>query len=93
MLGLQVQRLRFRKIPESVGFCRTGILLFPHIRSPPNPTLHPDPREDPKSRSPKLGPYTTKGYFIGTPFWDLLFGSSRGSGCRLGLGGGSNMGE
>ena len=27
-----------------------------------------------------MGPYTTKGYFIGTPFRDLLFGSSRGSG-------------
>ena len=39
-------------------------------------SINPDPREDPESRSPNLGPYTTKGYFIGTPikgstFWIL----------------------
>ena len=35
-----------------------------------------DAQEDPKSRSRNLAPYTTKGYFIGTPlkgsaFWIL----------------------
>ena len=41
-----------------------------------------DFREHLESRSPNLGPYTTKGYFIGTPppLRDLLVGSSRGSG-------------
>ena len=50
----------------------------PQIRKSPNliePTSQ-TPREDPKSRSPNLGPYTTKGR-------DLLFGSSRGSGIGL----------
>ena len=44
------------------------------LKGPSNST--PDPREDPKSRSPNLGPYTTKGTFLGTPikgsaFWIL----------------------
>ena len=35
---------------------------------------NPDPREDLESRSPNLGPYTTKGFFIGasikgSTFW------------------------
>ena len=45
----------------------------------------PDHRKDPKSRSPNLGPYTTKGYFKRTPFGDLFFRSFRWSG--LGVGG------
>ena len=41
-----------------------------------NRLINPDPREDLESRSPNLGPYTTKGYFIETPikvstFWLL----------------------
>ena len=36
---------------------------------------NPDPREDLESRSPNLGPYTTKGKLIVTPLKDLLFGS------------------
>ena len=40
----------------------------------------PDPREDLESRSPNLGPYTTKGTLSEPPLRDLLFGSSRGSG-------------
>ena len=40
----------------------------------------PDPREDLESRSPNLGPYTTKGTLQEPPLRDLLFGSSRGSG-------------
>ena len=40
----------------------------------------PDAREDLKRISPNLEPYTTKGYFIGTPLRDLLFGSSQNSG-------------
>ena len=43
----------------------------------------PDPREDLESRSPNLGPYTTKGTLEEPPLRDLLFGSSRGSGLRL----------
>ena len=40
------------------------------------------PREDLESRSPNLGPYTTKGTLEELPLRDLLFGSSRGgSGC------------
>ena len=39
----------------------------------------PDPREDLESRSPNLGPYTTKGALQEPPLRDLLFGSSRGS--------------
>ena len=41
---------------------------------------HPDRREDLESRSPNLGPYTTKGTLQEPPLRDLLFGSSRGSG-------------
>ena len=40
----------------------------------------PDPREDLESRSPNLGPYTTKGTLQEPPLRDLLFGSSRGFG-------------
>ena len=40
----------------------------------------PDPREDLESRSPNLGPYTTKGTLEEPPLRDLLFGSSRGCG-------------
>ena len=36
-------------------------------------SINPDPREDPESRSPNLGPYTTKGYFIGTPIKGSTF--------------------
>ena len=43
----------------------------------------PDPREDLKSRSPNLGPYTTKGTLKEPPLRDLLFGSSRGSGLGI----------
>ena len=39
---------------------------------------NPDPREDLESRSPNLGPYTTKGTLWEPPLRDLLFGSSRG---------------
>ena len=42
--------------------------------------VNPDPREDLESRSPNLGPYTTKGTLYAPPLRDLLFGSSRGSG-------------
>ena len=50
---------------------------FPHsLRR----TRDPDAREDLKSRSPNLGPYTTKGTLKEPPLRDLLFGSSRGSG-------------
>ena len=43
----------------------------------------PDPlREDLQSRSPNLGPHTTKGTLYEPPLRDLLFGSSRGSGLR-----------
>ena len=45
-------------------------------------TYYPDPREDLESRSPNLGPYTTKGTLKEHPLRDLLFGSSRGSGYR-----------
>ena len=45
----------------------------------------PDPRKDLESRSPYLGPCSTKGTFSEPPLRDLLFGSSRGSGFR-GLG-------
>ena len=38
--------------------------------------LHPDPREDLESRSPNLGPYTTKDTLQEPPLRDLLFGSS-----------------
>ena len=38
---------------------------------------YPDPREDLESRSPNLGPYTTKGTLEEPPLRDLLFGSSR----------------
>ena len=41
---------------------------------------HPDPREDLESRSPNLGPYSTKNTLWEPPLRDLLFGSSRGSG-------------
>ena len=41
---------------------------------------YPDPREDLKSRSPNLGPYTTKGYFIGTLLRDLLLDPPGGLG-------------
>ena len=41
---------------------------------------YPDPREDLESRSPNLGPYTTKGTLSEPPLRDLLFGSSRGLG-------------
>ena len=44
---------------------------------------YPDPREDLESRSPNLGPYTTKGTLQEPPLRDLLFGSSRGSGYTL----------
>ena len=44
---------------------------------------NPDPREDLESRSPNLGPYTTKGTLQEPPLRDLLFGSSRGSGKGL----------
>ena len=40
--------------------------------------LDPDPREDLESRSPSLGPYTTKGALSEPPLRDLLLGSSRG---------------
>ena len=39
-----------------------------------------DPRKNLEIRSPNLGPYTTKGTLWETPFRDVLFGSSRGSG-------------
>ena len=42
--------------------------------------LYPDPREDLKSRSPNLGPYTIIGYFIGTPLRDLLLDPPGGLG-------------
>ena len=45
---------------------------------------YPDPREDLESRSPNLGPYTTKGTLKEPPLRDLLFGSSRGSGYASG---------
>ena len=45
-------------------------------------TKHPDPREDLESRSPDLGPCTTKGTLQEPPLRDLLFGSSQGSGQR-----------
>ena len=48
-----------------------------------NKGANPDPREDLESRSPNLGPYTTKRTLKEPPLNDLLFGSSRGSGKRL----------
>ena len=52
------------------------------------PLVVPDPREDPKSRSPNLGPYTTKGHFIGTPYKGIYFlDPPRGSGLLLFRGG------
>ena len=42
----------------------------------------PDSREDLESRSPNLGPHTTKGTLSEPLLRDLLFGSSRGSGFR-----------
>ena len=44
--------------------------------------FYPDPRKDLESRSPNLGPCTTKGTLEEPPLRDLLFGSSRGSGYR-----------
>ena len=44
------------------------------------PSGFPNPREDLKSRSPNLGPYTTKGTLREPPLRDLLSRSSRGSG-------------
>ena len=57
--------MNYNKEAKSLTF-RRG---FPKIRG-----TFPDIREDPKSRSPNLGPYTR--YFIGTPikgssFWIL----------------------
>ena len=47
--------------------------------SNPKPQSHnPDPREDLESRSPNLGPYTTKGTVWEPPLRDLLFGSFPG---------------
>ena len=53
-------------LPGEVG--AVGATDFGPTRRAPAPTLrwigrdsNPDPREDPESRSPNLGPYTTKG--------------------------------
>ena len=64
---------------ESYYFGITGPIFLNQVPTVPNYHI-PDPREDLESRTPILGPFTTKGYFIGTPLRDLLSGSSRGSG-------------
>ena len=90
--GLRVDIMR---PPGSAFSCAWSISTLPTRSGNVSTCALPDHRKDPKSRSPNLGPYTTKGYWIwdpillggyfkGTPLGDLSFRSFRWSGLAWG---------